>query len=153
MNSFTVTSATQINANISIASTAIASAKDVAVTNASPGGGTATLTNGFTVDTSPPTSVENGFDLVPEEFFLYEAYPNPFNPSTKISFTVPENGQTVLRVYDGLSQVVRVLFDGIAEKGRMYLTEFDASALPTGIYLARLEFGGKQMIRKVVFVK
>ncbi|MBI2618811.1 MAG: T9SS type A sorting domain-containing protein [Ignavibacteriales bacterium] len=91
--------------------------------------------------------------LAPQELALEPNYPNPFNPTTNISFTVPEDGRAVLRVYNMLGQEVAVLFEGEAVAGRLYRATFDASALPTGVYVSRLESGGQSVMRKMLFVK
>jgi len=91
---------------------------------------------------------------VTEKVLALEAnYPNPFNPSTNIAFSVPENGRVALKVFNIIGQEVAVLFDGIAEAGKLYQQSFDASQLPTGLYFSRLEFGGKSLMRKMLFVK
>lgn len=86
-------------------------------------------------------------------FALEQNYPNPFNPSTKIEFTVPNNGHASLRVYNMLGQEVAVLFNGRAEAGRIHQTIFDASQLATGMYFYHLEFGNQQTVKKMLFVK
>ncbi len=89
----------------------------------------------------------------PKELALEPNYPNPFNPATQISFTVPEDGKAVLKVYNMLGQEVAVLFDEVAEAGKLYQKRFDASSLPTGVYVSRLEYGGRSVMRKMLFVK
>jgi hypothetical protein len=80
-------------------------------------------------------------------------YPNPFNPSTQIQFTVPENGHVTLKVYNMVGQEVATLFNQVAEAGRIQQVSFDASQLPTGMYFSRLEYGNQQVVRKMLFVK
>jgi len=91
--------------------------------------------------------------VAPKELALEPNYPNPFNPATQISFTVPEDGKAVLKVYNMLGQEVAVLFDEVAEAGKLYQQTFDASSLPTGVYVSRLEYGGRAVMRKMLFVK
>lgn len=91
--------------------------------------------------------------LGPKELALEPNYPNPFNPSTNITFTVPVDGRAALKVYNMLGQEVAVLFDEEAVAGRVYQKTFDASSLPTGVYVSRLEFGGQSVMRKMLFVK
>lgn len=90
---------------------------------------------------------------MPNELALEPNYPNPFNPSTSISFTVPQDGPAVLKVFNMLGQEVATLFNEEAVAGRLYKATFDASSLPTGVYVSRLEFGGQAVMRKMLFVK
>lgn len=90
---------------------------------------------------------------MPNELALEPNYPNPFNPSTNISFTVPQDGPAVLKVFNMLGQEVATLFNEEAVAGRLYKATFDASSLPTGVYVSRLEFGGQAVMRKMLFVK
>lgn len=90
---------------------------------------------------------------MPKELALEPNYPNPFNPSTNISFTVPQDGPAVLKVFNMLGQEVATLFNEEAVAGRLYKATFDASSLPTGVYVSRLEFGGQAVMRKMLFVK
>jgi flagellar hook assembly protein FlgD len=158
VNSTTINSATQITVNISIALSAATGARNVSVTNATPGGGTATLTGGFTVDTSPATSVENTLSAIPDEYVLQEAYPNPFNPSTRIRYGLPEQSRVKLEVYNMLGNVVAELVSGERSKG-LYEVEWRAENLPSGVYLVRVFSesveSSKRFIasRKVVLVK
>jgi len=91
--------------------------------------------------------------LAEKKFELGSNYPNPFNPSTTIRFTLANDGATLLRVYNMLGQSVMTLFDGNAEAGKMYQVTFDASGLPSGFYVAHLQFGNNQMIRKMLLMR
>ena len=71
----------------------------------------------ITVHLSNSASTEVAITSVPKELILYGNYPNPFNPSTKVQFTVPENGDVRLRVYNVIGQEVATLFEGAAEAG------------------------------------
>jgi len=99
------------------------------------------------------TSVSPLPELVPMEFALYQNYPNPFNPSTTILFTVPVREETTLKVYNILGQEVAVLFNGIAEAGEYHRIVFDASRLASGIYFARVQSGGKTLLKKMALLK
>jgi hypothetical protein len=90
---------------------------------------------------------------VPLSFELLQNYPNPFNPSTTIPFTVPSNGRATITVYNVLGQEVATVFDGDVDAGRMYYAHFDAGKNASGIYIARLEFNGKILMRKMVLMK
>jgi hypothetical protein len=83
---------------------------------------------------------------------LDQNYPNPFNPVTVIGFRLSVFGPISLKVYDILGREVAVLVDGVMPAGNHRVT-FDASALPSGIYLYRLEAGGEMIQRKMTVVK
>ena len=89
----------------------------------------------------------------PAVFTLAQNYPNPFNPSTSIRFTVPTNGRATLRVFNTLGQEVARIFDGEATAGTYHQVEFDASALASGTYFSRLDFGGKVQMKKMLLLK
>jgi len=77
---------------------------------------------------------------VPESFKLSQNYPNPFNPSTKIKYSVPESGYVNLSVYNLLGEKVAELVNDVLSAGE-YQNNFDASHLPSGVYLAKLNSG------------
>lgn len=99
------------------------------------------------------TSVEVIAEDVPRVFALSQNYPNPFNPVTRIEFSLPEAGRVSLRVFDAIGRQVAVLFDDEGEAGRRYRATFNGVQLPSGMYFARLEWNGKQMIKKLLLVK
>jgi hypothetical protein len=97
--------------------------------------------------------IEVDIKTTPVEFNLAQNYPNPFNPETMIEFTLPENGQATLKVYNSIGEEVATLFNEFGKVGKYYQVRFDASTLASGIYLARLQFSDKQMMKKMVFLK
>ena len=99
------------------------------------------------------TAVEEEEEVLPQTLALRGNYPNPFNPSTQLGFTVPNTGRATLRVYNMLGQQVAVLFDGMAEAGRQYSLPFQAGGLSAGTYIYTLEFGGEVRSRKMALVK
>jgi hypothetical protein len=84
---------------------------------------------------------------------VLSSYPNPFNPSTTISFSVPSTGRAVLRVYTILAEEAGTLFDGIVEAGRTYSAVFTANAMSSGVYICRLTAGGKTETRRMMMVR
>jgi hypothetical protein len=153
-----VKSATEINVSITISTTAVLGGRTVTVTNAGPGGGSVTLPHGFSVLHGTPTRLETTLDPVPDEFVLQEAYPNPFNPVTKIRYAVPEKSWVKIEVYSMLGNVLAELAEGEKRKG-YYEVTWRAESLPSGVYLVRMQAEGfesqKRFIgsRKVVLVK
>jgi len=90
---------------------------------------------------------------IPDEFVLEQNYPNPFNPTTTIKFASAETQIVTLKVFDVLGNEVSVLYNGLAEGGKVYEKEFDASNLSSGIYYYRLETGSKIISRKMLLLK
>jgi hypothetical protein len=92
-------------------------------------------------------------DLIkPLEFSLDQNYPNPFNPSTKINFSIPENGFVKLTVYNLIGEKVSELLNGHTEAGTHTLT-FNAKNLNSGIYIYKLSYGDLLLTRKMVLIK
>jgi len=89
---------------------------------------------------------------VPSFYLLEQNYPNPFNPTTTIAFALPEAAPVRLAVYNTLGQEVAVLVDGYVTAGRKLAT-FDATGLPSGLYLYRLETPSHAEVRRMVLLK
>ncbi len=89
----------------------------------------------------------------PFQFFLSQNYPNPFNPSTALQFTVPVNGRAILTVYNAIGQQVATLYNDEAEGGKNYQVIFNAPALASGLYIARLEQQNSLQIKKMVLIR
>ncbi|MDZ4700654.1 MAG: PA14 domain-containing protein [Rhodothermales bacterium] len=90
--------------------------------------------------------------LAPSAYALHENYPNPFNPTTRISYDLPVAGPARLAVYDLLGREVRLLVDAALPAGRHEVT-FDAGDLPGGVYMYRLEAGRHAHTRSLILVK
>jgi hypothetical protein len=88
----------------------------------------------------------------PTTFNLSQNYPNPFNPATNISFTVPEAGNVRLAVYNALGQEVSVLVNGMVTAGLHNVT-FNASSLPSGAYIYKLQSSNSVMVKKMMLMK
>ncbi|MCY4001741.1 MAG: zinc-dependent metalloprotease [Bacteroidetes bacterium] len=91
-------------------------------------------------------------DRVPTAFTLNEAYPNPFNPATSITFGLPESGDATLIVYDIWGRQVSELVNGFRSAG-YHNVLFDASHLPSGVYLYRLQSGSFVVSKKITLLK
>jgi hypothetical protein len=100
--------------------------------------------------TGPATAVEP--PSVPVAFGLDQNYPNPFNPSTEIAYRVPGSGPVRVSVHDLLGREIAVLVDEAKSPGTHEVT-FDASGLPSGVYLCRLSAGGRSEARRMLLVK
>ncbi len=153
-----VKSLTESQVSITISSSASVGPRSVTITNAAPGGGSASLPNGFSVTTSPATEVRADPGALPQQYVLQEAYPNPFNPSTRVGYGLPEDSRIRLDVHNMLGNVVAELAVGERAKG-LYELQWHADNLPSGVYLIRMYAESlestKRFIasRKVVLVK
>ncbi|QOJ28819.1 MAG: carbohydrate-binding protein [Ignavibacteriales bacterium] len=85
-------------------------------------------------------------------FRLHENYPNPFNPTTKIRFELPQAGLTEMIVYDILGNKVREIFKGNFEAG-LHETIIDASGLSSGLYIYVLQAGSHRASGKMILLK
>jgi len=89
---------------------------------------------------------------IPYEFGLNQNFPNPFNPSTTISFSIPTATHTSLRVFDITGREVADLVNGKLKAG-VHSALFNGKNLPTGIYLMKLEAAGRKAIIKTALIK
>jgi hypothetical protein len=86
-------------------------------------------------------------------FLRLDCFPNPFNPSVQVKFSVPENGEVSLRVYDSAGRMVESLFSGMATKGTEYTLTLRGENLASGSYVAACEFRGKRISRKILLIR
>jgi hypothetical protein len=98
------------------------------------------------------TSVEQISNEIPSAFLLYQNYPNPFNPSTLIRYELPVRGYVRLSVYNSLGQNVTQLVNEEHEAG-IYEVAFDASDLPSGVYIYRLHVGEYVESKKLLLLR
>ena len=89
---------------------------------------------------------------LPSEHALSEAYPNPFNPTTTIEYSLPMSGEVSLKVYNLLGQEVANLVSGEIEAG-YYSARWNASDVSSGIYFYRLRSGDFVRTRKMLLLK
>lgn len=89
---------------------------------------------------------------IPTGFALHEAFPNPFNPTTRIDFDVPVTTNADLTIYNSLGQQVATLASGTMNAG-LHTVYFDASSLTSGIYFAQLRADNFVSTQKLVLMK
>ncbi|MCX7878600.1 MAG: T9SS type A sorting domain-containing protein [Ignavibacteria bacterium] len=90
---------------------------------------------------------------IPREYSLEQNYPNPFNPLTKIRFNLPKAENVTLTVYNSLGQLVATLVQNEFVSAGVKEVSFDASDLPSGVYLYRIKAGDFTDTRKMILVK
>ncbi|RJP78236.1 MAG: T9SS C-terminal target domain-containing protein [Candidatus Zixiibacteriota bacterium] len=115
------------------------------------GSGTQDAVSSDWVGTGEPFAGQALPAFLPSDLTL-KAFPNPFNPSTVARYEIRDASHVVLRVYDTAGREVAGLVDGWRDAGSHEVT-FDASGLPSGIYLARLEAEGMVQTQKLVLLK
>ena len=103
-----------------------------------------------------PTLIRELSDVLPTKFKLYNNYPNPFNPSTIIRFSIPEESFVTLKVFNTLGEEIATLINENIIAGN-YEIEFDAQSvtarLPSGIYFYKIEAGSFVETKKMVLKK
>ncbi|MCW8961012.1 MAG: DUF1028 domain-containing protein [Ignavibacteriaceae bacterium] len=98
-----------------------------------------------------PTSINENLTS-PDKFYLYQNYPQPFNPSTTIKYQIPKTSFVSLKVFDALGREVVTLVNEEKTYGN-YEVEFDGSALTSGIYFYTLKAGGYKNTKKMLLIK
>ncbi|MCF8263334.1 MAG: T9SS type A sorting domain-containing protein [Melioribacteraceae bacterium] len=90
--------------------------------------------------------------LSPKEFLLHQNYPNPFNPTTNISYELPYASFVNLTIYNILGSEIKSLVNRNQNAGS-YTINFDASEIPSGIYLYKLRSGNVVITKKMILIK
>jgi uncharacterized protein (DUF362 family) len=98
------------------------------------------------------TAIHASGESSPMSFALHDCYPNPFNPSTTISYQLAARNRVTLKVYDSRGREVAKLVEAEQSAGSHSIT-WNASGLSSGIYFARLRAGGFLETRKMVLMK
>jgi hypothetical protein len=95
--------------------------------------------------------------IIPEEFVLYNNYPNPFNPETRITYALPVDSHVRVEIYNSLGQNVAMLVDA-PQKAGAYQVQWKAldqkgNAVPSGVYFYRLTAGDFTAVNKMILLK
>jgi len=93
-----------------------------------------------------------GYTPHPHSIYLLSAYPNPFNSTTQIEFTLPVTQRVSLRLYDVLGREVSLLLNEMKTAGE-HRVRFDGSALSSGVYFCRMEAGTTTRTQKIVLIR
>ena len=98
-----------------------------------------------------PTSVTDEKNI-PNDFILKQNYPNPFNPVTNIKFSVANTGFVSLKVFNLAGQEVATLVNERKSLGE-YSSTWNASSLPSGVYIYQYKAGNFKAVKKMLFLK
>ena len=107
---------------------------------------------------SKAMNIEQRDGLLPETFELSQNFPNPFNPSTDIQFTVGKDALVSLNIYDIQGRLVSSLIDNYFYSAGSYKMNWDGknqygTQVPSGMYLYKLESSNQIVTRKMVLMK
>lgn len=91
-------------------------------------------------------------NLTPTEFSLFNNFPNPFNPNTRISYSVPQTANVELIVYDLNGRIVKTLVNKAQNAGK-YTVVWDASGESSGVYFYKIKTGRYTDVKRCVFLK
>ncbi|MDR9416169.1 MAG: CotH kinase family protein [Gracilimonas sp.] len=91
-------------------------------------------------------------DILPESIAMEQNYPNPFNPETTISYSIAEQANVTLKVYDSLGRLVTTLVNGYKAPGQ-YQVSWNASGHSSGVYIYRLEGNGESITKRLMLIK
>lgn len=97
------------------------------------------------------SATENVYELKGRNNLLHN-YPNPFNATTRIKYTIPQKGNVTLKVYNTEGQEVATLVNQEQEPGE-YVVDFNASQLTQGVYMYRIRIGDYTLTKKMTFQK
>jgi hypothetical protein len=94
----------------------------------------------------------------PETFGVTQNYPNPFNPSTTVEYHLPGAGRVYIKIYDNRGREIRALENGAEKSPGFYRVSWDGKdqigmAVPSGLYICLVKFGGRAFTRKMMLMK
>ena len=121
-------------------------------------GSEATVASGYwgwiTKKTSLDTEKE---EIIPSVFKVQPAYPNPFNPTTRVNLQIPNAGEVEINIYDVLGRKVMLLTQNYASAGTYTFhwnpRNVSGDALSTGTYIMMVTFNNKIQTQKITFLK
>ncbi|MBU1101752.1 MAG: T9SS type A sorting domain-containing protein [Bacteroidetes bacterium] len=98
------------------------------------------------------TGVEDTEEL-PSEFNLANNYPNPFNPSTNINFTIPSTGEVSLKIYDVMGREIKTVLEASQQSAGTYNYSVNMNGFASGIYFYSLQHNGNIQTKKMMLLK
>jgi len=104
----------------------------------------------WTIDVKTPTDIHN--NSLPVEFTLEQNFPNPFNPSATINYSLPEAGRVTIKVSDVLGREIIELVNEVKSQGK-HSIKFDARNLSSGIYIYTLRANSYSASKAMILAK
>ena len=104
-----------------------------------------------------PTLDTSGVEDTPAVAFKTSVYPNPFNPTTKIQYTMPKAGHLTLKIYNVKGELVKTLIDESVEAGQNHImwdgTNQSGAKVSSGVYFSEARTAGQVKVNKMALVK
>lgn len=107
----------------------------------------------YQVLNSVVTGIEEETSSLPTQFDLRDNYPNPFNPSTNIKFTLVQSGNVSLKIYNIMGQLVKTIIDNEYKNQGNYVLNVNMNNFASGIYFYSLKQGNQLKTKKMVLMK
>ena len=85
------------------------------------------------------TNIDNDINIKPLKFILHDAFPNPFNSSSTLSFQIPTNGKVKIKLYDLLGKEISEILNKEMPEGN-YQTKFNSGNITSGVYFYKIDF-------------
>ena len=127
------------------------------LSDATSNGNDGTINGATWSDNTPLKIVDDNFQLMPQFFILNANYPNPFNPSTTISYDLPEQAQVTLNIYNLLGKQIKTLVNHSQDAGNKIAmwdgTDNLGRQVSAGIYLYQIQAGEFNQTRKMLLLK
>ena len=103
------------------------------------------------------TDVARSTEALPDRFFLSQAYPNPFNPSTTVLFGLPERADVALRVLDIRGNRIKDVFRGVKQPGQYRATwdgrDMSGKTVCSGVYFFEMRAGAFRSVQKIMLIR
>lgn len=98
------------------------------------------------------SAVNKDIDLAPKTYSISQNFPNPFNPSTVITYSIPVSSNVIINVYNVLGELITTLVNENQEAG-IYKVNFDAQGLSNGVYFYKIQAGNYTETKKMLLLK
>jgi hypothetical protein len=99
-----------------------------------------------------PLNTQNNSNNTMQQYYLYDSYPNPFNPISTMKFHIPRDGFVSIKIYDLTGREIHSLLNSTLRTGT-YQIQWNASSQPSGVYFVRLQADGVLLTKKIVLTK
>ena len=94
--------------------------------------------------------------IIPKKYLLYDAYPNPFNPTTILRYDLPQKSKVTITIYDMLGRVINTMVNEVRDAGNQSIiwdgTNIKGFPVSAGIYLYQIETNQYTQTKKVILL-